>query len=805
MSDWAGSPARLTLQAMTSAIIVYDAQHRLVMVNQRMLDLAGVDQRWLAPNTPLSDVLVLFMMRGLFGEGDPAAQLAEFTRLDRSKPSRRLLRLTDGTTLEARVQPMADGGFIECFTDVTAFTGPLETSRQDLRLLEEVFNQLSLGVAVFKQDELLLYNPAYPRLTGLPANQARTGLTATQLNDMQAARGEFTPEQREEWEAHRASRDPGKRSSMERRRPNGTALRLETYPLADETTLYEFSDVTAERRAQEEAQRRALLLDIVLAALPIGIAVYGPDQRVRLVNVAFNNIYPGHHLKIGDELETELRARALAGIFGPGDPERHVRKLLTQVARPEAALRRRPVGRLVSLRGEPLPDGGRVIVVSDVTALHDAEARARAQADTLRSMLEGMRHGIALFDSQGRVVAANALAAALCGLPADVMVPGAMLADLSRAQRAAGEFDNTVQRLGFITTAKLAEAPLNYTRTRPDGSIIEVRTDMMPDGGFVRTYSDITELRRAKDQLSAMLEGMRHGIALFDSQDRLVAANALAAQMCGLPADIVLPGAALADMARTQTATGEYDAATQALEFVVSARLAEAPPRYIRNRPDGSVIEVRTNQTPDGGFVRTYSDITELRRAQERLSTMLEGMRHGIVLFDAQHRLAATNGAIRHMLDMPDSLMQPGIPYAEIVDRMRELGLIGSHQGSVDAVMEKLTGDLRQPARYTSTRRDGRVLEAVRDPLPDGGFILTYVDISGSQPTQDAPQAAINPALQAPLSTIIGLAQALQPDAPAQADQLQSIRDAGEHLLAVIDEMLQAARAGQGVSSHQAG
>jgi signal transduction histidine kinase len=116
-------------------------------------------------------------------------------------------------------------------------------------------------------------------------------------------------------------------------------------------------------------------------------------------------------------------------------------------------------------------------------------------------------------------------------------------------------------------------------------------------------------------------------------------------------------------------------------------------------------------------------------------------------------------------------------------------------EGSVDAVMEKLTGDLRQPARYTSTRRDGRVLEAVRDPLPDGGFILTYVDISASQPTQDAAQAAINPALQAPLSTIIGLAQALQPDAPAQADQLQSIRAAGVQLLAVIDDMLQAASA----------
>jgi PAS domain-containing protein len=686
MSDWAGSPARLALQALPSAVIVYNPQHRLVMVNQRMLDLTGADQRWLAPNTPLSDVLVLFMMRGLFGEGDPVAQLAEFTRLDRSKPSRRVLRLTDGTTLEARVQPMADGGFIECFTDMTAFTGPLETTRQDLRRLEEVFNQLSLGVAVFKQDELLLFNPAYPKLTGLPANQARPGLTAHELNDMQSARGEFTPEQREEWEAQRAARVPGKRSSTERRRPNGTALRLDTYPLADNTTLYEFSDVTAERRAQEEAQRRALLLDIVLAALPVGVAVYGPDMRVRLINAAYNTIYTGYQVKIGDNLATVLRARAEAGLYGPGDPEELVRNLLPRTQRPDAALRRRPDGRMISLTGKPLPDGGRVIVVSDVTALHEAEAQARAQAETLRSMLEGMRHGITLFDGENRLVAANKLAAAMCGLPADVMVPGATLADLAHVQ----------------------------------------------------------------------IDG------------------------------------------------GEYDEATQALYFVASAKLPEAPPRYTRTRPDGSIIEVRTDQVPSGGFVRTYSDITELRRAQDQLSTMLEGMRHGIALFDAEHRLVATNRAIARMLNIPEWLLQPGTPYAEMVDQMRQMGLLGADQASVDVVLAKLFSDLRQPTRYFCPKPYGRMLEAVRDPLPDGGFILTYLEVSIERLAQDTAPSAISPALDAPLSTIIGLAQALQaePHAPARAEQLQSLRAAGEQFLAAIDQMLQAAPT---APSHQAG
>jgi len=197
---------------------------------------------------------------------------------------------------------------------------------------------------------------------------------------------------------------------------------------------------------------------------------------------------------------------------------------------------------------------------------------------------------------------------------------------------------------------------------------------------------------------------------------------------------------------------------------------------------------------PDGGFVRTYSDITELRRAQQRLATMLDGMRHGIALFDAQHRLVATNRAIAQMLNIPQSLLQPGIAYAEMVGPMGQMGLLGADQPSIDTAMAELFSDLRQPARYTCTRPDGRMLEAVRDPLPDGGFILTYVDVSNAEQAQ---QGAITPALQAPLGTIIALAQALQPqpDAPARAEHLQSIRAAGAQLLAVIDDMLQAASA----------
>ena len=40
-------------------------------------------------------------------------------------------------------------------------------------------------------------------------------------------------------------------------------------------------------------------------------------------------------------------------------------------------------------------------------------------------------------------------------------------------------------------------------RTRPDGRVIEVRRNSVPDGGFVLIYSDITERKRSEAEIHA--------------------------------------------------------------------------------------------------------------------------------------------------------------------------------------------------------------------------------------------------------------------------------------------------------------
>ena len=82
--------------------------------------------------------------------------------------------------------------------------------------------------------------------------------------------------------------------------------------------------------------------------------------------------------------------------------------------------RTRPNGRVLDIRYAPLPDGGMVQVTTDITALHAARAEATGRAAQLQVMLDNMRHGIALYDAELRLVVSNALAARLTGLPAGI-------------------------------------------------------------------------------------------------------------------------------------------------------------------------------------------------------------------------------------------------------------------------------------------------------------------------------------------------------------------------------------------------
>ena len=138
------------------------------------------------------------------------------------------------------------------------------------------------------------------------------------------------------------------------------------------------------------------------------------------------------------------------------------------------------------------------------TAIVAAEEAARAKAVQWKSIIASLPDGLSVIDSDLRLVEWNEHMPEFAGVPPDILRVGLDQEDILRAQAIAGEFgpvdveQEVRRRLELLragTSAGTAE------RRRPGGMTMELRRNRLAGGGFVTLYTDITERRRAEDQL----------------------------------------------------------------------------------------------------------------------------------------------------------------------------------------------------------------------------------------------------------------------------------------------------------------
>ena len=126
-----------------------------------------------------------------------------------------------------------------------------------------------------------------------------------------------------------------------------------------------------------------------------------------------------------------------------------------------------------------------------------------------------------------------------------------------------------------------------------------------------------------------VLEGLEHldqGITIFDSDLKLVAWNRKFLEVYNYPEDMAFPGAEFRSFIEHNALRGEYgpgDVQGQVNEREATARQF-LKHRMTRQRPDGSTIEVIGSPLPNGGFVTTYTDISDKVRQQEILESLVE-------------------------------------------------------------------------------------------------------------------------------------------------------------------------------------
>jgi len=499
------------IEALPIGIAIYDADQRVVSMNAAYCACLDLPPGAVAPGTDRATVLRQAAIRGVFGPGDPDAQVAELLAADLSRPGRLFRHHLGGRTFDLVAAPLPGGGHVMCATDTTALASARAEAEASAARLAGAFASLRIGIGAFDESgALTLFNARFAELLGAPADRLRQGMAFADLLRMLRGLDEYAGLDGEAFLTAQAGLHRGRPTATRRVRSDGKVIDIVSDPLADGGWTMTVTDISALATAEDEARRRARMLDGLLDAIPHGICVYGPDRRVSMFNRAYADLMRDAPVAVGERMDEVIRRRALAGEFGPGDCESIVaREMAHDISRPQMRRRRRPNGVAIDVRTAPMPDGGHVSVVTDVTSLVGAEDALAERVARMDTMLAHTRHGISLWSADRCLVVANAMSRELFDLPDGLLRPGLSYDSLLDYLRMRGDF-GPEPRAGEVLAVLRAHdhrQPLTMQRETVSGRLLEIRCDPTPDGGFVATAIDISDVRRTEMELRRAKEG----------------------------------------------------------------------------------------------------------------------------------------------------------------------------------------------------------------------------------------------------------------------------------------------------------
>ena len=128
----------------------------------------------------------------------------------------------------------------------------------------------------------------------------------------------------------------------------------------------------------------------------------------------------------------------------------------------------------------------------------------------------------------------------------------------------------------------------------------------------------------------------------------------------------------------------------------------------------------------------------QARFSQEVLSGALENMSQGVCVVDREMRLVAWNGPYLDLFDYPDELIQVGQPVADLLRHNAAQGLLDG-AGTVAERIQRRLDFKRSGSRHRIERSwpDGRIIEIRGNPMPGGGFVATFTDVTAFRRTAE--------------------------------------------------------------------
>jgi len=260
---------------------------------------------------------------------------------------------------------------------------------------------------------------------------------------------------------------------------------------------------------------------------------------------------------------------------------------------------------------------------------------------------------------------------------------------------------------------------------------------------LIGAFRDITnrkvtehDIRRSEAIYRTTLEALTEGILLLDRDGSIRSVNPAAARMLDLPANALI-GLNVLDLDfNFHAGDGKIETNPLSVAAMDPDKVSNHVTQLRKAGRSGSMwltlnaVPIDAREYGLEGVVVSMTDTTELTEQAETLEVIFENFPGGVVHYDDGHFLVRHNEQFRNLLEYPDDIAERYPHLSEILKFNAENGEYGP--GDPDELAKAKYRDFGSgvAASYERTRPNGTFLEVRSTPLPGGGIVASFVDVT---------------------------------------------------------------------------
>jgi signal transduction histidine kinase len=286
-------------------------------------------------------------------------------------------------------------------------------------------------------------------------------------------------------------------------------------PLPDGGTIGMAVDQTEREESGIELARHIGAQGTVLETMPVAIAIFGADKRLKYANSAYARLWRvdedwlATEPEYGEVLESLRERRRLPEFADFRMFKRQRVALFDSIFEPIDELMYLPDGTTLRERCLAHPLGGLLFAFEDVTDRLTLERSYNTLIAVQRATLDNLQEGVAVFGSDGKMKLHNPAFARIWDMPEAALIAEPHIGEVIDLMRpfypADEDWEDTKSRLADDIGAR---EPVRARLERADGRILDYALVPLPDGATQLSYLDVTDTIRVERALRERAEAL---------------------------------------------------------------------------------------------------------------------------------------------------------------------------------------------------------------------------------------------------------------------------------------------------------